>query len=109
MDAKELMIGDWVLLNGEPKQVMEILFGSITIDCYPIEEYYVEPIPLTTEILEKNGIVYDYDQEECVADYTYITLKGYQYHEENALIDYYNGHIKLINDITNTVIDMNIN
>lgn len=49
------MIGDWVLLNGEPKQVQELLYDSITFDCFPHDYDDVAPIPLTHEILEKNG------------------------------------------------------
>lgn len=52
---KDLMVGDWLLYNGEPKQVIEILFDSVTIDCFPCSYDRLEPIPLTKEILEKNG------------------------------------------------------
>ena len=62
MKTSELEIGDWVLVNGEPTQVMEILNSGINptyygmsdeIETYtPIDE--VQPIPLTYEILESN-------------------------------------------------------
>ena len=57
MKATELMIGDWVLCDGEHYQIAEI-GGMVCIDAE--EKLYafledIEPIPLTPEILEKNG------------------------------------------------------
>ena len=58
MKATELMIGDWVLtIMNKPVQVV-----GLTTDCiettekegFFFEDYY-DPIPLTPEILEKNG------------------------------------------------------
>ena len=82
MDAKELMIGDWVfgLVNGQtmhdsvryPCKVTEIFeCGDIALKGEShIEEWGVdgimyefdgmEPIPLTNEILKKNGFKYSY-------------------------------------------------
>lgn len=73
MEAKELMIGDWVLVNSLPAQVFEIAYnrneGEMTVgildpqgEIYSCFEGYdhVEPIPLTEEILEKNEF------ENCV-------------------------------------------
>lgn len=69
MKANELMINDWVFYigDGEPKQtqVIEItslrqvqLFdGEDLSSWFLVGEKYIEPIPLTTEILEKNGFV----------------------------------------------------
>ena len=63
MEAKELMIGDWVIHRGEPAIVYEIdeyyqrintePDGYDSIKCIDISE--IEPIPITPEILEKNG------------------------------------------------------
>lgn len=63
MDAKELMIGDWVLYKDEPIMVWEIdeyydrintePDGYNAIRCIEVSE--IKPIPLTPEILEKNG------------------------------------------------------
>jgi len=67
MKATELMIGDWVFYigDGEPKKrkVLEItalkqveLFdGKDWSSWFLVGEKYIEPIPLTPEILEKNG------------------------------------------------------
>lgn len=63
MKAKELMIGDWVIYRGEPTIVYEIdeyykrintePDGYDSIKCIDTSE--IEPIPITPEILEKNG------------------------------------------------------
>lgn len=61
MKANELMIGDWVLYDGEPNiitEVSEIIYRETTV-CFVGNNYManideIEPIPLTPEILEKN-------------------------------------------------------
>ena len=62
MKAKELMIGDWVLYNGQPKVVQMIdgygdteLENEILCDGMYHKPIEVSPIPLSAEILEKNG------------------------------------------------------
>lgn len=60
MKAKELMIGDWVygsILKAHTK-VCKIESHKIKAEGYELyqEERYFEPIPLTAEILEKNGL-----------------------------------------------------
>lgn len=59
IDATELMIGDWVSLNGIPIKIQSINGpkGELTINHHI---YWVEdiiPIPLTPEILKRNGFV----------------------------------------------------
>ncbi|MBR5030871.1 MAG: hypothetical protein IKT03_05580 [Muribaculaceae bacterium] len=67
MNIRELMIGDWVDINGLPVQVFELAYNhnekEMTIGILdPQGEIYsafygydhIEPIPLTPEILEKN-------------------------------------------------------
>lgn len=64
------MIGDWVLYEGEPYQIRRLGIYGVDRDGedYPavcvgkptgigliVERNEIEPIPLTTEILEKNG------------------------------------------------------
>lgn len=62
MNTDELMIGDWVLYNDKTIQVEEIVTGGINPEwlCgmmeYIIQEEDLKPIPLTNEILEKNGM-----------------------------------------------------
>ena len=57
MNHKDLMIGDWVKNDlGEIQEVVELReIGAMLYynDFYSYDE--IEPIPLTPEILEKNG------------------------------------------------------
>jgi hypothetical protein len=60
MKADELMIGDWVYNthNKKAERVVEIREDGVMLDyndIYPYDE--IEPIPLTAEILEKNGFI----------------------------------------------------
>lgn len=79
MEAKELMIDDWVYNthNRQNEQVAEI--GSVLVtlaynDLYEYDE--IEPIPLTAEILEQNGFyrernigyVYEGGEYEVIVD-----------------------------------------
>ena len=63
MRAKELQIGDIVKCRDSIVRIHAITHnGIIYIDCerpYYFSEQYLEPIPLTKEILEKNGFVYN--------------------------------------------------
>jgi hypothetical protein len=71
MKISELSIGDWVRMGGGNFQIYHLtLAGDVygyrrTNDSDTGEEYYdgeigeIEPIPLTPEILEKNGFVKD--------------------------------------------------
>lgn len=57
MKKEELMIGDWVYNthNRQNEQVAEIGSGLVMLDYNDLYEYdEIEPIPLTTEILERN-------------------------------------------------------
>lgn len=68
MDIKELMIGDLVVYKGEPMKVVFLadileeclrlapLTGHFcTYDCTQAELNDVKPLPITAELLEKNG------------------------------------------------------
>ena len=48
MKVDELMVGNWVLFCGDKYQIHKEDFSA---------NYDFEPIPLTKEILEKNGFV----------------------------------------------------
>ena len=80
MKATELMIGDWVFINNTPHKIQSI--DSIDAEIQSDDELYyvgedryhsedkVEGIPITTEILEKNGwhfdlTPYEKDLNEC--------------------------------------------
>ena len=54
--AKDLMIGDWVKSRGKIEQVTSVYDGYICTEFFEdSHDYYFEPIPITPEILEKNG------------------------------------------------------
>lgn len=62
MEIRDLMIGDFVQVNGEVFKVISISYFDIGI-CDSKKDFYHEhidniaPIPLTPEILEKNGFM----------------------------------------------------
>ena len=65
MKANKLMIGDWLKhYNGTPMQVTKITTEHFAcaekrgMNCWEYNNKY-EPIPLTPEILEKNGLTND--------------------------------------------------
>ncbi len=57
MKANELMIGDWVLVDNTPIQVKQVYQYGIISDLGEGDEEIecFKPIPITPEILEKNG------------------------------------------------------
>ena len=63
MEAKDLMIDDWAACegkNGKVKELREHKLSLKTENSVMIVYYNnVEPIPITSEILEKNGFVTD--------------------------------------------------
>lgn len=76
MKANELMIGDWVIIKGHPCKVSYLApfdIGDIRLSVisngYDGNPYLDEigPIPLTAEILEKNGFdeAYSSDIHKC--------------------------------------------
>ena len=75
MKANELMIGDWLKhYNGTPMQVTKITtvhFACAKNGCVNCWEYNnkFEPIPLTPEILEKNG----FEREKLITLYNHYT------------------------------------
>ena len=85
MKENELMIDDWVLVSGNPMQIQaindidgEIMAGDelyCLIEDRVHSEDKIEPVPLTAEILEKNGFVGD----KQVMQY-YFTEDGQKYH-----------------------------
>jgi hypothetical protein len=70
MKVTNLMVGDWVQHNGNPKMISVIwpfsvslydptkTLGSIYADKFSVEE--IQPIELTPDILEKNGFTKEY-------------------------------------------------
>jgi hypothetical protein len=68
MDCKDLMIGDWVICNDLKMKVAAIGETVGFLDCnnqvYWAYEGFdrIDPIPLTGEILVKNGFEYAYNE-----------------------------------------------
>lgn len=66
MKTNEFMVGDWVLDGTQIAQITSITYGGvIETTAHEFSNIEViEPIPLTAEILEKNG--FDCSDEEVV-------------------------------------------
>lgn len=73
MKVTDLMIGDWANIKGKPVKVtlddlrtMLILFEDV--------DFHIEPIPLTEEILVKNG--FDKDERSKYFHVYTLNIKG---------------------------------
>lgn len=108
MLANELMIGDLVYYGHTEdgialyKEVICIQSEDLCRDSCVIETHF-EPIPLTPEILEKNGFENDFYEEESVAEYHTIRLEGYSLKHNIGDIDGYlvtwcNGALNVTTD-----------
>lgn len=73
----DLMIGDWVMLYDRPRKV-EIIYdnGRVQVGCIEEDCDELEPIPLTPEILEKNGWIPD-NSNDHLRIYNLRYGKGY--------------------------------
>jgi len=95
MKAEELMIGDWVKIshlnkigkvyridraNGEGNGFAAVIDG----DYY---EGNLEPIPLTTEILEKNGFSSNYAEDDLSYAESCGDIIGIHIYGKNGLMD----------------------
>lgn len=72
MKATDLMIGDWVLADKEPIQIKQVCEDCIICDFGDGDEEVdcFEPIPLTPEILEKNGFKKEIAEDKIHNIYT---------------------------------------
>ena len=70
MKAKDLMVGDWVIRRGVPEEHMQIYdtkasagIAYLDQDGRGITEKFenIEPIPLTSDVLEKNEFKEDFE------------------------------------------------
>lgn len=95
MKANELQIEDFVFSpSGRVHKMHRVEFSN--------DDAWFEsltPIPLTPEILEKNGFVNDASYDECIADYCYVTVQLWRYHGENVLIDWDGRETRIDNDL----------
>ena len=75
MEAKDLMIGDKLktVFSQKVVKVKEIKQSCIYTENNGYEYNEIEPIPLTTEILEKNGFRKELDDDGVHFRYTLIT------------------------------------
>ena len=104
MKPNELMIGDWVYRPDCYSKVKEIREnGIIGLDHLRgiISFTELEPIPLTPEILEKNGFVYDSKDKLFEDIYPRISMLYAQYRlVENGCINYGEMHeIKYVHQL----------
>lgn len=70
--SKDLMVGDWLMFDGKPCQVKGLHNDdTATLTGYRSLYYLIdsEPIPLTPEILEKNG----FKRENLITSYNHYT------------------------------------
>lgn len=87
MDAKNLMLGDWVNTpNGISRVIYIAKYSGIYTDNTNIGEklyspYEINPIPLTPEILEKNGFAYFSigGAEQWLINDDYYDINVYEY------------------------------
>lgn len=81
MTINELKIGDWVLVDGKSVMLDELpndtltFYNSETGFCKDYDYYDLKPVPLTKEILEKNGWVYN--KRECEYRLEHLSLEPY--------------------------------
>lgn len=55
MNQSDIKIGDWFSFSEDQGQISLIYGDTVIIDGYQLNIAELEPIPLTKEILEKNG------------------------------------------------------
>lgn len=100
MKAKELMIDDWVCLEDDPtpRQVDFIRTGEVGLYWNKIvTPPYIKPIPITPEILEKNGFKGEMYAFLDISPNLYLE---YYYHEHRLRewwtgIDEWNNHAEV--------------
>lgn len=79
MKANKLMVGDWAKHS---------LYGNVQVRAIPNADQIYEPIPLTLEILEKNGFKQDDSFFENVADGYSCEFLIWHYYAEDIIISY---------------------
>ena len=115
MKKEDLIIGDWVTRRGVPEEHMRIcgmnvLAGVVYLDQdgRGVTEKFenIEPIPLTTEILEKNGWIlkefgchkqFQYSFE----DYDTEIILKIDYEKPNFIVSFFRTsfELKYVNDL----------
>ena len=80
MKPTELQIGDWILYGDKPVRVLQLSEN--------VKDGWVEPIPLTPEILEKNGFWVMEKVDNGAEEYIAYATDGLVFHY-NRDNDYY--------------------
>ena len=90
MEAKELMIGDKVMVK-----VLSQIPNTYVLHTWTANDYsrdiQVKPIPLTAEILEKDGWERDIDKEWKYNNPRILSHYCYQWEKQNVKIEMYAG------------------
>ena len=90
MEAKELMIGDKVMVK-----VLSQIPNTYVLHTWTANDYsrdiQVKPIPLTAEILEKDGWERDIDKEWEYNNSHILPHYCYQWEKQNVKIEMYAG------------------
>ena len=90
MTKYDLTLGDWVRIgNGEPTRVTELAHDYVRVAGMFSDQAYghVEPIPITKEILEKNGFKIDMYSTLQLGDGKWLEY----YHHESRLRMWWKG------------------
>ena len=90
MKANDLMIGDWVYNthNKQPEQVCEIREHMVMLDYNDLYDYdEIEPIPMSAEILEQNGLEKK-DHRYGIYDDNF-DFEIYEYNDGTWLVSYH--------------------
>lgn len=96
MEVTELMVGDWGNIKGKPVKVtlddlrtMLILFEDV--------DFHIEPIPLTEDILEKNGFK-KFAEGQANFDYTDNDIH-LEYWIGDGCFRYYTAEIRYVHQL----------
>lgn len=91
VDNKELRLGNLLIRRGIEENICTL--GTSTINGKPEHEY--NPIPLTTETIEKCGFPENEDKDGYIIKFGYeISFKGFRDKQEfYIIIDFYGVHL----------------
>lgn len=116
INIKELSVGNWVSCEDNGKrnyQILAINKDSVWLDKEGRKVYtqdMLEPIPITPEILKKNGFGNDFYVDEAIADYHFVRLEGYSLHikelllgGDDALVTYCNGSVNIATELNGEI------
>lgn len=97
MDSKDLMVGDWANIKGKPVKLTLNDLRKILI-LFEEVDFHIEPIPLTEEILVKNGFIFNKGYAVLqVSEDTYLDFYKHEHRLRKVWegIDEWNNHAKV--------------